>query len=318
MVIEVNKKVANHLQLIGQLTSLDGGNRFSIKAWEEAAVTVTNFPLEVTPENVLEIPGVGAKIGLTIKEFLTAGSSSASQSLAERWPVDAMTMTITDGIGPKRAYKLYEKGICNFDQLHAAALAGELDAKLATNVVLASFKKSGRISFYAANQIGNYFKENLVKVPGVSAVEVGGSIRRKAETAKDVDVLACIEKEEDRTTLMEAFKVYGPGSFQGQETKASIQYPISGSQVIQIDLWIADKSYWGTLLNHVTGSKDHNVTIRTLAKSKGLSISEYGIFDDADQKLGGENEHDLYRILDIPWVDPENRTGILPEGKYHE
>lgn len=316
--IEVNKKLANHLRLIGQLTSLDGGNRFSIKAWDEAAATITNLPMEVTQENVMEIPGVGAKIGLTIKEFITAGCSSASQVLAERWPIDAMSMTIVDGIGPKRAYKLYEKGILNFEQLHVAALAGELDAKLTTNVVLASFKKSGRIPFHAANQIGNYFKENLAKVPGVSIVEVGGSIRRKTETSKDVDILACVETEKDRPTLMEAFKFFGSGSFQGQETKASIQYPISGSQVIQIDLWIADKSYWGTLLNHVTGSKDHNVAIRTLAKSQSLSISEYGIFDNEGLKLGGENEHDLYRILDIPWVEPENRTGILPEGKYHE
>lgn len=317
MVIEVNKKVADHLRLVGQLTSLDGGNHFSIKAWDEAATTISNLPMEVTQENVMEVPGVGAKIGLTIKEFLIAGHSSTAADLAARWPIDAMTMTVVDGIGPKRAYKLYEKGYRNFDELHAAALAGELDAKLTNNVVLASFKKSGRISFYAANQIGNYFKENLAKVPGVSAVEVGGSIRRKAETAKDVDILACIEDEKDRTTLMEAFKFYGPGSFQGQETKASIQYPISGSQVIQIDLWIGAPDYWGTLLNHVTGSKDHNVAIRTLAKDKGLSISEYGIFDDSEQKLGGENEHDLYRILDIPWVEPENRTGILPEGKYY-
>ena len=159
---------------------------------------------------------------------------------------------------------------------------------------------------------------SLIQVPGVSIIEIGGSVRRKAPDAKDVDLLACAESDEVRPTLMEAFKFYGPRSFQGQESKASIQYPVNSERVIQIDLWIATKSSWGTLLNHVIGSKDHNIALRQRAKDRGLLVSERGIFDSTDKKLGGENEHDLYRILDVPWTEPENRTGILTEGSYHE
>lgn len=318
----LNKNVAEHLKLIGQLKVLNGDNQFSVKTYEDVSENILLLTEELTTasqlQTILDIPGVGSKTASVIYEFLVTGTSDALQELEKRWPVEILSMTVVDGIGPKRAYKLYQKGYHNFEQLHAAALAGELDAKLTTNVILASYKKSGRIPFHAANQIGNYFKEALGKVAGVSHVEVGGSIRRKADTAKDVDILACVETEEVRPILMEAFKFFGPGTFQGQNIKSSIQYPISGSQVIQVDLWIADKSYWGTLLNHVTGSKAHNIAIRTLALNKGMSVSEYGIFDNAGIKIGGEDEHNLYRIMDIPWVEPEHRSGELPEGSYNE
>ena len=265
----MNTEIAKHLRTIAQLKALDGDNKFSIKAYEEAA-KAAEISDAISEENVNQISGVGEKIASVIREFLATKNSTTLTDLQSRWPAEILSLTIIDGIGPKRALKLYLKGYHSFEQLHAAAVAGELDAKLATATILANYKKSGRLPFHAANQIGTYFKEALGKVAGVSNIEVGGSLRRKTETAKDVDLLACVETEEIRPTLMEAFKVYGPSSFQGQEAKASIQFPFSSSQMIHIDLWIAAKSYWGTLLNHVTGSKEHNIALRTLAKNKGF------------------------------------------------
>jgi DNA polymerase (family X) len=315
MLEKTNREIAEHLLLIAQLKNLDGDNRFSCKAFEDAS---KNVLLAEEGFDLATLPGVGSKIAEVIQEFLVGNSSSILDALiAKGWDVEMMTMTAVDGIGPKRALKLYEKGYKNFTELHAAALAGELDAKLATSVVLANYKKSGRLPLHSAEQIGAYFKEDFVQAPNVLDVEVGGSIRRKTGTVKDIDLLACVPTEKDRLPLIEIFKSYAPSSFQGQDIKASIQFPFSSSQVIQVDLWIATPDYWGGLLNHATGSKDFNIAMRSLAKSKGMQVSEYGIFDEAGKKLGGEKETDLFEILDVPFVLPEDRTGTLPEGRYN-
>lgn len=312
----LNQQVSEHLQLIGQLKNLAGDNGFSIRAYQEASKSITFLSEPVSAGKAMEMVGVGEKIATVIEQFIETGSSDVLSELSSRFPVSALKHTIVRGIGPKKAMKLYAEGYHSFEELHAAALKGELDGKLAANVILASLQKSGRFPFETAFQIGQYFQETLQKVPGVSMVETGGSIRRKAESAKDVDVLACVVSNEARPAVMEAFKFYGPETFQGQENKASIQYPVSADRMIQVDLWIATEDYWGTLLNHCTGSKEHNIKLRQRAKERGMTVSEYGIFAEDGTKLGGEKETDLYRLLNIPYVVPENRTGILPEGDY--
>jgi DNA polymerase (family X) len=307
-----NKQIAAHLKLIAQLKTLDGDNRFSIKAYENAAATIASH--EET-DGYQSIPGIGNKISAVIKEFQDTGTSATLQDLESRWPAEIMELTAVQNIGPIRAYKLYQQGYHNFEQLHQAALKGALDVKLTSQVLLAALKKSGRHPRETVLPIAEYFQEALSQVAGVSCLEIGGSLRRQTKDAKDIDLLARVESEDVRPRLMEKFAFYG-SDFQGQEIKGSIQYPLSAEQVIQIDLWIATPDYWGGLLNHATGSKDFNIAVRSLAKSRGMSISEYGIFDAEGNKLGGENEHDLFRILNIPFVEPKDRTGLIPEGNY--
>jgi DNA polymerase (family X) len=308
-----NQQIAAHLKLIAQLKTLDGDNRFSIKAYEDAAGTIAQLTISDGYQN---IQGVGEKIGKVIQEFQDTGTSSTLQDLETRWPAEIMTLTCLNGVGPKRAFKLYQQGYHNFDQLHQAALKGEIDVALSNKVLLAALKKSGRHPRETVLPVAKYLAESLAEVAGVSCIEIGGSLRRAAKDAKDIDLVARISSEDVRPKLMERFAFYGNGTYEGGDLKGSIQYPLSSEQVIQVDLWIADESYWGSLLNHATGSKDHNIALRSLAKGRGMIISEYGIHDDEGNKLGGEKETDLYRILDIPYVEPKDRTGIIPEGHY--
>jgi DNA polymerase (family X) len=313
LTMATNQQIAAHLKLISQLKTLDGDNRFSVKAYDDAAGTIAQLTIS---DGYQSIQGVGEKIAAVIQEFRETGTSSTLQDLETRWPAEIMTLTCIQNIGPKKAFKLFQKGYANFDQLHQAALKGELDVKLTGSVLLAALKKSGRHPRETVVPIAEYLAKNLAEVAGVEDVQVAGSVRRQAKDAKDIDLVARISSEDVRPKLMERFAFYGNGTYEGGDLKGSIQYPLSSEQVIQVDLWIADKSYWGSLLNHATGSKDHNIALRTLAKSRGMIISEYGIHDAEGNKLGGESERDLYRILDIPYVEPKDRTGIIPEGHY--
>jgi DNA polymerase (family X) len=310
--MSTNTEVANHLQLIAQLKALDGENRFSIKAYEDVAKLVRSLPENITDLDLTELPRVGEKTRLAITEFLANGTSSALQELSLRWDPSIMTLTIVDGIGPKRAYKLYQQGYHSFNELHQAAKDGELDSKLATAVINASFKQAGRLPYQKAKEIADLFQTQLGKVAGVMKTETGGSIRRKMPSCKDIDILCCVEEDTTREAVMKQLALFGNGSFQGGEKRGSIQFPVNSEQVVQVDCWIAEPKNWGSFLCYMTGSKDHNEAMRALAKSRGMKVNEYGIWDIDGNQLGGQNEEDLYSLLELPYIQPENRTGDLP------
>ena len=158
----------------------------------------------------------------------------------------------------------------------------------------------------------------LRAVPGVQAVEAGGSLRRMRATVGDLDLLAAAE---DSTLVMQAFvnhpavvRVVSQG-----ETKASVEY----DRDLRAQLWVHPPERFGTALQYATGSKDHNVRMRELALKKGLSLSDQSFTrQDGSEILCGDEE-DVYRILGLPWIPPELRedrgeikaalAGELPE-----
>ena len=150
-----NKTVAEHLRLIAQLSALDGKNRFQIKAFEEAVVTIIALGDQDRPvlieklvkEKALrDIPNIGESVASVIEEFLKTGTSARLKDLGTRWPVEAMSMIAVNTVGPKTAMKLYrEQGIHNFDELVLAAKEGKLKEKLAQEVLAADRRVQGRV-----------------------------------------------------------------------------------------------------------------------------------------------------------------------------
>jgi len=297
------KEVASHLRLCGQMLILAGENQFKARALTNAADQVERF--DKMPRWLRDIPGVGESIEEVIAQFLATGTSDKYDNLAAKVPVECLSMCAVAGIGPKKALKLHESGIHNLEALTERAFAGSLDAKLQAAVMAAVFKQEARIPLAEAEVIANRLVETLR--PLVSKIEVCGSIRRRKATCKDIDIV-CVAK--DRAAVQAAFAALGNVLVSG-DVKTSINVPNNGS-TIQADLWCVEDWHWGAAVNYATGSKEHSVKLRALAKSQGMLVNEYGIFrvnrdGSQGERLGGEDEHDLYEILGVPFTPPDRR-----------
>ena len=298
-----NTALVSHLRLISMLMSLDGEDFFKVRAFKNAADTIEMSSEDVTGQNALTFPGVGLSIKAVIDQFLTQGTSSRMLELAKRWPVSALTMTRVEGIGPKTAMKFHKEGIRTLTELVAAAKAGKILNSRLRNAILAT-EGSGRISYSIAIDVSRWVSEQMT--PHVERSQVCGSLRRFSATVKDIDLVAQNSSERAANAAMVAFCSLGEHVRSGPR-RATIKVSFKDI-VIGCDIWLCEPSTWGSHLNHVTGSKDHNVRLRTLAREQGMLINEYGIFRGSE-RLGGDDEGDIYRLLDIPYAQPYERQG---------
>jgi DNA polymerase (family 10) len=304
-----NQELYEHLALIAQLTELDGGGRFRVAAFKDASVAVRDLQYKITPEVVDTLPKVGDTLREVICDFIATGTSRRLAALGAKWPVEAMSMTKVKGIGAKTALKLHACGIKNFDELIAAAERGEIDDKIRAAVLLARDFSLGRVQHSIAKAIADQLANQVAQIPGVLEVCVAGSVRRKKPTSKDIDLVAKADVTNHAAILAEYVKL--GDMLNTGDVKSAIVVSMYATK-IQCDMWMVKPQNWGAALNYATGSKNHNERLRGLAKARGMRINEYGIFrvnddDSLGERLGGESEQDIYRILDIPYVDPDKR-----------
>ena len=191
-----------------------------------------------------------------------------------------------------------------------------------------------RVPYATVRPIADSILEHLNKLDWAEHIDVLGSLRRKKETIKDIDIGVCARKSNHSKAFALIFKALDEAGVDYEianqgSTKSSLRIRHSYT-TIGCDIWLVESWYWGSFLNYATGSKQHNISLRTLAQQNGLTISEYGIFkvgtktkfkerikkDKAGrvifvhgmgERLGGEQEEDLYRILGLKYVEPENR-----------
>ena len=320
--LETNRQVAEHLMLISMGMVLDGANRFKIKAFEEAAEAVALSSSDLKYDEPTTISGVGASVAEVITDFLARGTSTRYEALATRLPMEALSMTKVDSIGPKTALALHASGIRNFDELVVAVQNKDSRVKPRFyDAVLFAVKKE-RVPHEEAKWLAAAVDLALVeRMPSVSTImlrhEVCGSIRRKVVDSKDVDIVGCVADKKDVDAILDEFVQIGTKISRG-ENRASIRFTHNG-RTMQVDLWLVPPESYGSALNYATGSKEHCVAVRALAKSRGLLVNEYGIFHqdangEAGKRLGGSKETDLYEVLKLPYVEPQDRTGDLPKG----
>ena len=312
-----NKACAHHLILISMGLALDGQNRFKITAFENASTAVMLHPTDVAEAAGLvgglkAIGGIGDSTLAVILEWVKTGTSTRYEELAKKHPMEALTMTVVDGIGPKGALKLHESGIKNFTQLVAAAREGKLPDKMKAAVLFAVEKE--RVPHAEAKVLAEAVISALTAMTKLTRFEPAGSLRRKTADSKDVDIVSCTDSTEDRDAALDVFSKLGQFIQRG-ENRASIRYTHLG-RTMQVDLWIVPVESWGSALNYATGSKNHNVHLRMLAQKAGMTVNEYGIYKVhatdpkhgiAGERLGGADEHDLYKLLGIPYVEPQER-----------
>lgn len=311
----MHNKVADIFRSIANILEIKGENPFKIRAYEKAAQNLENLTedLEVLAarDELEKIPGIGKDLAKKIKEILATGSLQYYEELKKEVPPELVTLMAIPGVGPRTAKVLYEElKIRSLAELEEMARAHRLrglpgiKAKTEENILRGiQLLKAGRerVPLGTALPLAMAVVEALRKNAPVDRVEVAGSIRRRKETIKDIDILATGPAPEK---IMDAFirlpmvrEVLARG-----ETKASVLLV----QGLQVDLRVVAPESFGAALCYFTGSKEHNIRIRELAIKKGLKVNEYGVFRDGE-RLGGQTEEEVYDILGLPYIPPELR-----------
>jgi DNA polymerase (family 10) len=313
-----NADIARALSEIADVLELTGGNAFKVRAYRQASQLVDVHPgpiSEVWRQGKLEeLPGIGTGIAGKIAELLETGHSREHDRLAALVPPGVLEMLRVEGVGPKTAAAAWKGlGITGLDALEEACRTGrileaprmgEKRAAAILQAVLRDRARSGRTPLHRAIGWADALVARLAKVPGVARAEAAGSLRRRKETVGDLDVLVAAA---DAGPAMRAF-VSGAGVAevlaQGQ-TRASVRLE-SG---IQADLRVVPPESFGAALHYFTGSKSHNIALRTRAARMGLKLSEYGVFDRKGRRLGGATEEEIFRAVGLPFIPPELREG---------
>lgn len=316
-----NVAVARALEDLADLLELSGEGPFPVRAFRNAARAV-----EGTNENVADlvragevekVRGIGGGVARRIKELLETGKIAEAEELRAKLPPGLLDLMNVPGIGLKTAQQVWkERGITTVDALEEAAKAGKLrdlprfgqkkEEKLV--LAIAAWKKRAsapkRRTMAEALLSADALVARMKAVPGVLACEPAGSLRRRAETIGDLDILVSA-REEHAPAIHEAFRtapdvveVLATG-----ESKSSVV--LDGG--LQADLRVVPPESWGAALQYFTGSKDHNVAMRTIAVKKGLKVSEYGVFDASGNKLAGDDEAKVYEAIGLRWMAPELR-----------
>jgi DNA polymerase (family 10) len=273
-----------------------------------------------------EIDGVGESIAEKVKEYLETGKIEYYEELKEDLPVDVEALTSVEGIGPKTVKKLYESlDIKDLEGLEEAAEEGKIaelegfgeksEQRILDHLKMAK-KGQERMLLGDAFPISEQIKNRLEESDVFNKVEIVGSFRRRRPTVGDIDILATSEASEeamDYFCRMDDVKdVLGKG-----KTKSSVI--VSGD--LQVDIRIVDEESWGSALQYFTGSKDHNIAVRSLALEKNWTLSEYGLFEKGTEEIiASQTEGKIYEKLGLDYIAPELRedTGEVEAAKQGE
>jgi DNA polymerase (family 10) len=317
-----NAEIAAALEELGTLYELDGADRYRVLAYGTAATAIRESPVSVAElaaqGRATEIPRVGKTLAEKIDALLETGEIPAAAKLKAKFPPTLIAVTRVPGLGTKTARKLYEElGVASLEDLKAAAEAEQirelkgLGAKVEERV-LASLEQlgepgegPGRLLLSKVKPIAEELAAALREHPAANKVEVAGSVRRWAETCKDVDLIATAD---DPTALSEHLAAHPLIAAAGTAGANGVRAQTHNG--VSVDLRIVPPSNFGNLLQHFTGSKAHNVQLREDAVSRGLSVSEHGITESESGEVElCESEEAVYERLGYDYIEPELREG---------
>ncbi len=317
-----NAEIAAALDELGVLYELDGAVKYRVLAYGTAAKAIRESPVSVADlaaqGRATEIPGVGKTLAEKIEALLATGEIPAAVKLKAKFPPSLIEVTRVPGVGARTARRLFDElGIVSLEDLKQAAEAERIrDLKglgpKAEENVLAAIERlgdpdeaGGRVLLSHARPIAEALATALREHPAADRVEVAGSVRRWAETCKDIDLIATAEEPialaEHLASheLIAASGTPGPNGLRAQTHNG-----------ISVDLRIVAPEAFGNLLQHFTGSQAHNVQLREEAVARGISVSEHGITEVETGKTElCASEEAVYEHLGYSYIEPELREG---------
>ncbi len=311
-----NKELADVFARIADLLEIKGEVIYKILAYRKAADTIRDHTRPVKDVwregHLREIPGVGQAIAEKIDELLNTGKLGFLEKLQAEVPATLTELLQVPDLGPKRVAMVWKKlGVTTLADLERVARAGKLrdlpgmgeksEAKILLGID--SLKRAtGRIPLGKAWPVAQEIVRMLRSLPGVVAAESAGSLRRGRSTIGDLDFLvAAVDSRPVMAafmTLPQVARVLGQGP-----TKTSVVL----ENGLQADLRVLPPERYGTLLQYFTGSKDHNVRLREIALSLGLSLNEHALTREDGSEILCAHEADVYRALGLPLIPPELR-----------
>lgn len=301
---------------LSRQAKVDEAGRFRIVAYERAAQTIENYAEELSEIykkggiNALnEIPGVGESIAEKIEELLKTGKLEYLEKIKKTVPVSEVEFLQIPGIGPKMAEKIFRglkaKDIPDLKKKIKSGQADKLFEKKTRQNILRGIdllkKMTGRMLITEALPVAEEIVSEIKKISEVGEVDYVGSLRRMKETVGDVDIVATSNNPQK---IIDQFSKLT--AVQQVLTKGQTKSTIINQTGAQIDLEIVPVSEYGSLLQHFTGSKEHNVALRTFAQEKNMSISEHGIKVKGKLKKFAD-EKSFYGFLKMDWIPPELR-----------
>lgn len=320
-----NAEIADALSELATLYELDGANRYRVLAYRDAARVVRESPLAVgemaRAERATELPGIGSTLQEKILALLDEGEIPSAAKLKRKFPGTLVEVTRVPGLGAKTTRRLYDElGVSSLDELRAAAESQRLRTlkglgpKLEESVLAAL----DRLEADGAGErrllsdllpIAEELAAALRAHPACDRVTVAGSVRRQTETCKDIDLVATADDPRDLAAALTGHPLAARG---GSASESGAR--ITTHNDIRVELRIVTPDAYGNLLQHLTGSAEHNVGLRERAVRMGLSVSEHGIADaESGEVTRCASEERVYERLGLAYIEPELRedTGEL-------
>ena len=316
-----NADLADQLDLLADLSEILGEESFKVIAYRRAATRIRESASPIAElaleGRAVDLPGIGKTIQEKVREVVEEGEIQALKRRRERVPEGVVDFLRLPGVGPKTAARIWaELGITTLDGLQAAAEEGRLrdlsglgersEEKIRTALAAGAGRKAPREERRLLGTALPAVKKVVAELaanPAAIAVSEAGSARRRRETVHDVDLIAT---SSDAPALIAAFceadwvaEVIAKG-----DTKATV----AGHQGLRFDLRVVPPECYGNVLQHFTGSKDHNIALREDAQRRGLSISEYGVTTvETGEVVTHASEDELYGYLGYAYIPPELR-----------
>jgi DNA polymerase (family 10) len=317
------KAVAEILDEMGTLFEIKGENPFKCRAFHNGARVVESLTQDITElvesDGLKEVKGIGQGLADTIKELVTTGTSKNYNSLRSSLPPGLLDMVKIQGLGPKKIKILFEKlKVTSIPELkeacekHRLAQLDGFGDKTEENI-LKGIELRTRVSdkhlYSTAKESADEMLKAISKLKEVKRCDVAGSLRRRKEIIGDIDIVVSADQK-NRQKIFRAFVTHPfVESIIGQgDTKASVALK-SG---INCDMRIVDDSEYPFALNYFTGSKEHNVEMRSRARKVGWSLNEYEFSKIQGEKnvkrpASCKEEQDIYEALGLTYVPPELR-----------
>jgi len=311
-----NADIARVFARYATLLEIQGANPFRVRAYRNATQTLQALPRRAADmlaagEDLTELQGIGVDLAGKIAEIVATGHLHQLDELARSMPPALVELTTLPGLGPKRVKLLHEALKTNtLEDLERAARAGRVrevagfGTKTEQKIIDAIGKRRGhetRLSWIEAEEIAEPLLRALRTAPGIRQAAVAGSFRRLRETVGDLDIVVAAD---DAAAAMRRFVSYEDVAevVASGPTRATARL----RNGLQVDLRVVEEASYGAALLYFTGSKAHNIALRTRAIRGALKLSEYGLFKGR-RRVAGRSELEVYRALRLPYIEPELR-----------
>lgn len=317
-----NKEIASIFSRIADMLEIKDENVFRIRAYRTASQNVTGLARQLEdmyaedPESLGNVPGIGKDLKEKIIEMIKTNRLAFYAELMKEFSPGFLDMLSLSGMGPKKLKKLKDElGINNMNDLEKACKEKKLEnlegmgAKTEEKLLEAieHFRRQeGRMLLPEADAWANEVISYLKKSKNFKKIEKAGSLRRGKETVGDLDILSIAK---DSAKAMDHFTSYKEA--ENIIAKGPTKSSVSLKEGPQVDLRVIDSSCFGAALVYFTGSKEHNIKLRTMAKAKGLKVNEYGVFSvgktGKETFVAGRTEEEVYKRIGMQYIPPEMR-----------